>query len=119
MMKLKQVGFFKELPHGEPHSASLSESINQMDDYLVKNITDYLNSGILFIASPGLAKDILSEKNEIIGSLGVLTDGIWAWPADLGYYVSKYKVGLPMDFVEHMKDNNWQKSEVNIMELEL
>jgi hypothetical protein len=118
MTKLKQVGFFKELPHGDPHAASLNESKNQLKDDLVKNISDYLESGILFIASPGVAKDVLSENKEIIGTLGILTDGVWAWPADLSYYVGKYRVGLPMDFVEYMKHNNWQKSEVNIRELE-
>jgi hypothetical protein len=77
MIKLKQVGFFKELAHGDPHAASLSESKNQLKDDLVKNISGYLESGILFIASHGLVKDILSENKEIIGTLGVFTDGIW------------------------------------------
>lgn len=119
MTKLKQVGFFKELPHGDPRAASLCESKNQLNDDLVKCITDYLESGVLFIACPGLARDALSANKEIIGTLGILTDGVWAWPADLSYYVNKYKVGLSLDFLEHMKRNNWQKGEFNITELEL
>ncbi len=34
-------------------------------------------------------------------------DGIWAWYADLVYYVEKYHVRLPNEFMEHMKMNNW------------
>lgn len=119
MTKLKRVGFFKELPHGDPHAVSLSESINQLNGDLVKSATDYLDTGTLFIASPGLARDFLSENKEIIGTLGILTDGVWAWPADLSYYVNKYKVGLPTDFLAHIKQHNWQTSEVNVDELEL
>lgn len=119
MTKLRQVGFFRELPHGDLNAPSLSESRDQLNDSQVKSIAAYLESGVLFVASPGLARDALSQDKEIIGALGVLTDGVWAWPSDLSYYVSKYRIGLPGDFLEHMKRNNWQRGEVRIGELEL
>jgi hypothetical protein len=70
MKKLMQVGFFKELPHGDSNGASLIESQNQVINDSAKSIGGYLDSGVLLVAAPGLARDVLSNNKEIIGPLG-------------------------------------------------
>ncbi|OSP38959.1 hypothetical protein B7767_34455 [Streptomyces sp. 13-12-16] len=36
-----------------------------------------------------------------IGSL--ITDGTWLWREDLSYYIAKYHVSLPNDFLERIR----------------
>ena len=83
---------------------------------------NYLKKGIVFIACPGTVRDALNVTSGIIGSPHILTDGVWAWPADLAYYVEKYHVRLPDDFTQHMKSCFWTPpngDNINIEELEI
>ena len=74
----------------------------------------------MFIASPGLSRDILSDDRKIIGSLTLLTDGVFLWPSDLHYYFNFYSVELPHDFIQHIEENAGVfPKDVNIDELEL
>jgi hypothetical protein len=52
--------------------------------------------------------DALEEKSEPIGSLEILTDGVYAWPSDLVYYITKYHVRISSKFVEHMQEHRWE-----------
>jgi hypothetical protein len=108
MIKLKRVGFFKELGHGDEQGQSLKASIADTPQEHEAEILYYLEHGILFIATPGIVFDVLANSRKIIGAPHILTDGIWAWPKDLVYYVKKYHCRLPEDFVEHMKSRNWE-----------
>ena len=118
-MKLKQVGFFKELHHGSPDGGSLEASASDSKQESQKEILDYLNSGEVVVASPGLVKDVLDGGNKIIGSANILTDGVWAWPQDLIYYVETYNVRLPLEFVSHISGNNWTVPDVDVTAVEL
>ena len=119
MKKLKHVGFFRELPHGDSNGESLLDNVNRLDAKLQDKILDYLNKGELFLGSPGLVNDVLSKDGAVIGSLGIYTDGEWAWPSDLAFYVSKYKVDLPEVFLDHIKNNKWVIGGVDLNNLEL
>jgi hypothetical protein len=35
------------------------------------------------------------------------TDGVWVWPGTLSFYVEKYRVELPPDFIERMAALDW------------
>ena len=67
----------------------------------------YLESGVTFIVSPGLVSDVLSANESIIGNLIVLTEGEWAWPSDLAYYITMYHVSIDLEFFNHAKANGW------------
>jgi hypothetical protein len=108
-MILKRVGFFRELRHGLPSGPSLREAVRASRTTAeIPRIVSYLESGALFIACPGLVRDALEECGQVIGSPHVRTDGVWAWPSDLPYYVRRYRVELPKEFVKHMEENGWQ-----------
>ncbi|HWT75744.1 MAG TPA: hypothetical protein VN258_13650 [Mobilitalea sp.] len=120
-MKLKSIGFFKELKHGDEDSECLRLLTRKEADKNENGILQYLSSGITICVSPGIVKDVLDDS-KIIGSLSILTDGIWVWPSDLLYYVKEYHINLNNDFVLYMSQNNWTvpvKSEVNMEMLEL
>ena len=123
MTKLKRFGFFRELEHGDEGGDSLAtlHGTAVYDEFERKRIVTYLQTGQMYIVSPGPVVDVLApEKNTIIGTASVLTDGIWAWPADLAHYVANHYVPVPPAMAETMEGNNWTVSDdVDITKLEL
>lgn len=64
------------------------------------------NEGVThtFIATPGIAFDVLAEPQTTIGAAPhIFTDAEWAWPGDLAYYLEAYHCALPSAFVEHVQ----------------
>ncbi len=118
-LKLQRVGFYSDLPHGEATEPRLVDSVGKLEAEDIEKIVLYLAAGAPFVVAPGLARDILSESSGFAITLGVLTDGEWAWPTDLSYYVATYTVGLPAVFVDHVRAHNYQIDEVDLHQLEL
>jgi hypothetical protein len=98
MMKL--IGYWKEDGGRFMNMPSLHELIrlSQYDDKEL--ILAYLQQSSFIVASPGLKKSLLDD--EMIG-LGIQSDGTWAWPASLYYYLKTYDVLLDTEFVEHVR----------------
>ena len=118
-LKLQRVGFYSDLPHGEATEPRLVDSVGKLVADDIEKIVRYLSAGIPLVVVPGLARDILSESSGFAITLGVLTDGEWAWPTDLSYYVATYTVGLPAAFVAHIRAHNYRINEVELHQLEL
>lgn len=100
MPKLVRVGFFREMRHGEPSDPSLAEARADAPGAHQAELAAYLAAGQVYIATPGVAKDVIDGKT-MIGPPSYLTDGTYVWPGDAAYYVKKYNVRLPAAFVEH------------------
>ncbi|KAB1987024.1 hypothetical protein F8144_19790 [Streptomyces triticiradicis] len=57
--------------------------------------------------------DVLDpEASELSGIGSLYTDGIWLWRQDLSYYLAKYHVSLPPDFVTQVRNARHQVPEV-------
>ena len=106
-MRVRHVGFYSDLPHGLPSEPTLRNAVSDSAVEEEREMVNYLSAGALFIACPGVVHDILSDSDVVIGSPDILTDGVWAWPRDLAYYVGRYHVRLPAAFVEHARRNRW------------
>ena len=107
-MKLKRVGFFSDLRHGFPTEPSLKDSVREKPSAYEVQVIDYLRNGAPIFVSPGVVTDALAKESKVIGGLSIMTDGEWAWPSDLQYYVSTYHVQLPDDFVNRAMNNRWR-----------
>ena len=106
--KLIRVGFFRELRHGDPEGESLREAIQPSPRPNEARIVGYLRAGKMLVGTMGVTRDVLVDKGPIVGSPHVLTDGVYAWAADLAYYVERYHARVPEQLVNHMAANNWQ-----------
>ena len=106
-VKLSPMGFFRELPHGDPTGPSLHEAMRDAPGPHEREIVEYLSRGVVFIMSPGPVQDVIDNSGPI-GTASVCTDGVWAWSEDLPHYVERYHVVLPKEFIEHAARNNWQ-----------
>ncbi|MBD5461989.1 MAG: hypothetical protein HDR24_02845 [Lachnospiraceae bacterium] len=107
-MKLRRVGFYKEMPYGNKNDPSILKFIREKEELEEEKICNYLEEGIILVACGGVVKDIINPNNGFVGCPDMLTDGIWIWPGDLTYYVKKYHLELGRDFIQTMKDNDWQ-----------
>lgn len=101
MTKLTRVGFFKEMPHGQPTDPSLAAARADAPAPQQDAVARYLEAGHLFIATPRPAVDVF-DKRTLISPPHYLTDGRFVWPGDLAHYVRTYNVRLPAAFVEHI-----------------
>ena len=106
-MKLTSVGYFREMLDGSQNDPSIKDYVNKGVDYPIDKICAYLDSGLPLIVSPGLVSDVIDESKGIAGSPSILTDGKWAWPSVLSYYVKNYNLLLKKDFIDTMVSNGW------------
>lgn len=121
-VKLNRIGFFRELKHGDKLGMSLKEAVRNSSSENEDKIVEYLDNGATFCVTAGLVSDVLDESKGVIGNLEILTDGIWAWPSDLSYYVKCYHIELDACFIEHIKKNEWtmpNKKDIDLLSLEL
>ncbi len=106
-MNLKTVGYYKEMTQGKSTDPSIHQFVNKGDKHVIEKICAYLNDGTTVIVCPGVTRDIIDETAGSAGTGSACTDGVWLWPDDLCYYVRKYNISIPEDFLETMKRNNW------------
>ena len=57
--------------------------------------------------SPGLIPDVF-QPTMLAGARHIRTDGFYAWPDSLAYYVERYQVALPDELEEHMSARGWK-----------
>jgi hypothetical protein len=106
--KLKSVGFFRELRHGDADGPSLKESIRPQPHPDTASMIAYLQGGHVIATTGARVHDALDPSKKYIAVLGVATDGAWIWSTDLSYYVATYNVILPDEFIDHMQRLRWQ-----------
>jgi hypothetical protein len=117
---MKLVGFFSELPHGSPDGPSLAAAVGQLDDDTASHVAGYLNAGTVIVPTLGTrCVDVLSDEKPDIGPLAICSDGEWAWPSDLGFYVLKYRVGLPVEFIDHARQRGWHPPKLSPEEISI
>ncbi len=99
------VGGFSELGYddGPPLAAVRGKraAANQTE------VVAYLRAGVVLVTSPGLVKDAFDGKT-LAGKRSMRTDGVYAWPDSLAYYVERHQVELPAAFEAHMAQNQWR-----------
>jgi hypothetical protein len=104
---LKDVGNFVELGYDDhPNPPSLVQCKGKRRPENKQEVVGYLRSGITLVISPGRDQDLFDPR-KYAGSASVLTDGVYAWPHTLAYYVDTYDVELPAEFEAHMRRNRW------------
>jgi hypothetical protein len=98
---MKALGVFRELAAANIRQhESIFDAVGKLDRAHVSEIAAYLESGVILCAVMGVTVDPLNDSCTIGGGPSLLSDGVWIWRADLAYFVRKYRVALPMEFVE-------------------
>jgi len=102
-----KVGFFFELD--DQAFVSTLESLRRAEaDPKEARILAYLGAGAACGVVPMLEEDLVEKPSTPIGVPELVTDGEYVWPTTLCYYVKKYHIALPDEFVRHMRANGWK-----------
>lgn len=103
-----RVGVFKELGYADdPAAPSLASVRGKRRADHKPEVIAYLLGGRITAFCMGVESDVFDETKSA-GSLHGHTDGAYAWPELLAYYVEHYDIALPEEFEEHMRNNGWQ-----------
>lgn len=116
--ELSKVGFFRELEVGSPDDPSLSASVRASAQPDEAQLARYLSGGAVLATTGQLVTDALSDDPAPVARLDIRTDGEWVWPDDLSYYVTRYHVELPAEFVSHAASRRWEPPLLSEQELE-
>ncbi|MGE0868043.1 MAG: hypothetical protein AB7P03_05770 [Kofleriaceae bacterium] len=106
--QLVPVGFFRELKHGRPDGPSLRELMKDRAKPGESRIAAYLREAPILLYAVGPVTDVLEPKGDFICAPNVHTDGTYAWPEDLAYYVERHHVELPAEFLAHLAAMKWK-----------
>jgi hypothetical protein len=105
MSLMKILGFYEEfwpVGVGTP-DGSVREFTEKAPGFLEDESADYLGKGHEIFASMGTTEDVLGSGEVVLGGGSIYTDGEWIWRRDLGFYLLRYHLRLPGDFVEKVR----------------
>jgi len=113
---LKPVVRFREFPFGTTADLSMREKMSVKPWLNQDQALDYLRSGLIlgvtmgadltdWFDPPAKANPKISGQPE--GGTTEMTDGTWFWYAGLIYFVEKYNVRLPDEFLQHAAKQGW------------
>lgn len=118
-MIIGRAGFFRELPHGLPDGDSLRQAIQEGAGADEEKLLSYLRGNTVLAATAALVDDVLDPERKGVAPLELVTDGAWVWPRDLAYYLERYHVAVPLQFVLQVELHNWVQPRLTPAELEL
>lgn len=101
-MNRKYIGFFSENSLSMADIGSIKEFLSKNVNYDKNKIIDYLNKGKKEAVCPRFIYDAITNE-QIATSFTVYTDGEYVWKSDLQYYIRKYNIILPSDFISKIQ----------------
>ncbi|MCP9987480.1 hypothetical protein LUX01_13080 [Streptomyces sudanensis] len=110
MNSMQFVGFFREMQPNpdEVFKESIFDHLTGGPSYEASNVVRYLESGYPVFDIMEGTRDVLGGKFLVPGGSSLLTDGQYVWRNDLSYYVREYKINLPVEFLNYMRDRNFE-----------
>lgn len=108
---------FREFPFGFRGDPSMRDAMAPEPWQNQDKVLEYLRSGLVLGVTMGadLADwfDRPNKANPIIngefeGGTTCMTDGTWFWYAGLIYFIEKYNVRVPEEFIRHAERNGWR-----------
>ncbi|MFJ5776554.1 hypothetical protein [Streptomyces sp. NPDC093094] len=106
LLMIHPLGFFAELSPGWglPLDGSIRDAVRLAGEFDEDRIAGYLRGGTGIWSEMSAGPDVLDpEAPDLTGIGSLYTDGTWIWREDLAYYLSKYHVTLPADFLGHAR----------------
>jgi hypothetical protein len=104
--ELVRVGYFREL-RGSGPGPSLYEARGKRSAANKDRVLHYLRTAKRLTFSPGVDRDYF-DPSKHSDPWSTWSDGTYAWPQLLAYYLEHYDVELPAEFERHMEALGWQ-----------
>ena len=122
MLVPRHIEFYELTDHAATRrdALSLRELASPQPQPHEDKIIEYLTTAPNYCAMGKAVGDVLNPQEDVALFPGTNTDGLYFWPMELAYYVRKYHVRLPQDFIARMAALNWKppsKERINWNEL--
>ena len=66
-----------------------------------EEVIEYMRKSKVIAQASAVGKDLINPNNKTL-ELSLMTDGDYEWRSDIIYYVEKYDMELPEDFINHI-----------------
>ncbi|MBL8696750.1 MAG: hypothetical protein JNK67_00170 [Alphaproteobacteria bacterium] len=99
---LRRVGFFVEFGFAGANAGSLKAAVQDAAGYDKAAVAGYLRAAPVLAVAPGVLRDVFDPDGSAVMTRSIKTDGAYEWPAPLAFYVQRYNVALPADFLSHI-----------------
>ncbi|MDD7793338.1 hypothetical protein [Clostridium sp. 'White wine YQ'] len=83
-------------------------SIKELINRPIKNkekVIEYMKKSKVIAQAPAVGRDLINSNNTTL-ELSLMTDGDYEWRSDIIYYVEKYDMELPEEFIKHVLSQN-------------
>ena len=94
-----EIGQTREIYHNDKYP-SIMDIINKPIREKEK-ILRYMRGCHIDAVAPAMLRDVINPANKI-PDLFAMSDGTYGWRSDVIYYVEKYDMALPEEFVQHV-----------------
>lgn len=99
---------------GKPEIGS-RDIISNQDDRA--RLSAFLDGGQLVMRTTAKASDAFDPDSGKVVPLSYATDGIWIWPCAASYYLTKYGIAPPREFLNYIIDNDYRAKDPSREEL--
>lgn len=100
-VKIRQISIENQIELYKRYRSTIPSDIKQQ-------VLEYLKNGYTLAYHKSCQKDRIDESKGIAFSDSARhTDGEWAWSTELIYYLERYDIPLPEDFISHMENSSW------------
>lgn len=84
----------------------------RLDPREVQPLVAYLTQAPIALAAPGTTRDEVMPSGPAEVPRMFHTDGVWIWPAAVGYYLSRYQLPPQPELVAHVRSRNYTLAQV-------
>lgn len=108
-MELKPVAMYREMysdRYQDLPSLATAGAVTVETDR--DRLLDYMYNAPAVFDVMGSVPDLFAEGEWIAGGSSLYSDGIWIWREDSMTYVAAGTVGLPADFVTHVRSADYR-----------
>ena len=96
--KLISIGRAREIDHQDRFPSIKTMIHKPMKEK--EKVLEYMKNAEHIAYSPGIARDVFHPEIWTT-EVSLMSDGKYQWRSDIIYYVEKYDMELPEEFVEH------------------
>ncbi|MFD0884583.1 hypothetical protein ACFQ08_08455 [Streptosporangium algeriense] len=107
---MRILGFYEELwpARAEGSLGTIRDFVRDIPEPDEENVIRYLVGGHELFSVMGVNKDVLGSDYEILAGDSIMSDGEWVWRKGLWFYLSRYHVELPEDFLEKVRSCGYE-----------
>ncbi|WP_340559008.1 hypothetical protein [Streptomyces sp. GSL17-111] len=104
---MKILGLYKEFwsEKAGVSERSVREDVRGAPSAEAEKVHAYLRDGYVLLATMGATQDVLGSDESILGGDSLYTDGTWVWRGDLRFYVRRYHLALPEEFLDSVRES--------------